>query len=207
MIWPDSLVEQPFVAPRHVVHRTGVRVLWRPPVIDNQSAATDCLCHMAVGLAVSVHGADHVAPAMGAEHHAILRAVLWRCPQRRGSPGIGLDVIDAAWLAGDSWPLLEHVPHFVERHLRVRLERGHPFPVKLVQRFALLARHRVFLRSRTRTPAQTIRSSPRTGSSTLPPHSRASTGITSSEKICICSSISLASKPPSSNQPRKQKSS
>jgi hypothetical protein len=30
-------------------------------------------------------------------------------------------------------------------------------------------------------------------------------GITSSEKICICSSISLARKPPSSNQPRKQK--
>src|SRR5215469_370788 len=53
-----------------------------------------------------------------------------------------------------------------------------------------------------RRSSQTTRSSPRAGSSTLPPHSLASTGITSSAKICICSSISLAWKPPSSNQPR-----
>jgi hypothetical protein len=55
--------------------------------------------------------------------------------------------------------------------------------------------------------AQITSSIPRAGSSTLPPHSRAITGMTSSEKSCICSSISLAAKPPSSNQPRKQKSS
>src|SRR6516165_6756918 len=83
----------------------------------------------------------------------ILRAVLWALPTAPGFPGIGLDVIDAAWLAGDSWPLLEHVPHFVERHLRVRLERGHPFAVELVQLLALLARHRIVrLGSRPRDP-------------------------------------------------------
>src|SRR6516165_11085753 len=112
----------------------------------------------------------------------ILRAVLWALPTAPGFPGIGLDVIDAAWLAGDSWPLLEHVPHFVERHLRVCLECGHPFLVELVQLLALLTGHR-FLRS----VSQPTRSRPRAGSSTLPPHSRASIGITSSEKICICS--------------------
>jgi len=109
MVWPDTLVEQPFVAFHHVVHRAGMDVLWRASVMDNERAAADRFCHVGVGLAVRVHGAGHIAAAMRAQQHAILHAVFGHCPHSRNPSGIGLDVIDAAWFAGDTVPLVKHL--------------------------------------------------------------------------------------------------
>src|SRR5437868_15163404 len=125
-----------------------MHVFWRAAVIDDERAATDCLCHMCVDLAVRIHRAGHVPAAMGAQQNAVLRAVLWHCPHSRNSPGIGFDIIDAARLTGYPLPLLEHVTYFVEWHLQVCFQRRHPFHVKLVQLFGLLACHRLCLRSR-----------------------------------------------------------
>src|SRR5437899_1380527 len=105
MAWLDTLVEQPFVASHHVVHRAGVHVLWCPSVIDDERAATDRLCHMGIDLAVRVHRAGYIAAAMRTEQHAVLCAVLRRRPHGRNSAGIGFDVIDAVRLAGNPLPL------------------------------------------------------------------------------------------------------
>jgi hypothetical protein len=109
--------------------------------MDNERAAPYRLGHMGVDLAVSVHRAGHVPAAMCAEQNAVLRAALGHGPHRRNPSGIGFDVIDAARLAGDPLPLLEHAAQFVERHLRVRLQRRHKLQVKLVQLVGLLASH------------------------------------------------------------------
>ena len=105
-------------------------VLGRQPVMHDQRAAADRLGHMAVHLAMRVHRADDVTAAMRAQQHAVLRAALRHRPQRRHAAGVGLDVIDAARLAGDVAPVLEHAPHLVERHVRVGLQRRHPVLVE-----------------------------------------------------------------------------
>ena len=64
---PDALVEQPVVAPRHVVYRAGMHVLGGSPVMDNECAAAYRLRHMGVDLAVSVHRPGHVPAAMRAQ--------------------------------------------------------------------------------------------------------------------------------------------
>jgi len=80
MAWPDALIEQPFVALRHVVNRAGMDVLGRAPVIDDQSAAADRLGHMRISLAVRVHRRGDIAAAMRAQQHAVLGAVFRRRP-------------------------------------------------------------------------------------------------------------------------------
>src|SRR5271165_7246524 len=104
MTRPNILIEQPFVAPHHVVYRAGMHVLRGPPVMDDQSTAADRLCRMSVDLAVSVHRAKRVTAAMRAEQNAVLRAALRRRPHRRNPSGIGFDVVDAAGFAGDPFP-------------------------------------------------------------------------------------------------------
>src|SRR5215471_2074104 len=105
MVRPDTLVEQPLIAPHHVVYRAGVDVLGRAPVIDNEGPAAYRLCHMGVDLTVRIHRAGDIPAAMRAQQNAVLRAALWHCPHSRNSPGIGFDVIDAARLACNPLPL------------------------------------------------------------------------------------------------------
>src|SRR5271169_4787219 len=97
MIRPDALVEQPFVTPHHVVHRAGMDVLGRAPVVDDQRAAADRLCDVCVDLSVRIHRAGYVPAAMRAQQNAVLHAILRHRPHRRNPSGIGFDVIDAAW--------------------------------------------------------------------------------------------------------------
>src|SRR5262249_16978021 len=98
MVWLDTLVEQPVVAPHHVLHRAGMDVLGLPLVMDNERAAADGFCDMGVGLAVRVHRADHVSAAMRAQQHAVLSAAFGHYPHGGNSSGI------ASPRRADVWP-------------------------------------------------------------------------------------------------------